>query len=145
MLAEAIVPEGVHSKALPDLVTKLYLERGTLLRRLHAIDLRPRPIAERLHQLEELCQSLVDYFALGHFEVFTALRTHRHGTRLRRLLSELDDPLADTARIAVEFNDRYGGERTRRFDQLPRDIEQLRAALVARLELEDRLLATLRA
>lgn len=154
MLAEPLddemttIADEIHDKALPKLVERLRLERQALADRHETLSCgcAQLGIAELLPQLEALCQQLVDYVALGHFEVYQLMRSCP-GRGLpacastRALLEEIEAALADTAQAAVDFNDRYGGEHTCSFERLAADLARLGATLAARTALEERLFA----
>ena len=153
MLAETLddamtLAAALHNKTLPVLIDKLRGERRKVCERRDALAgaTARLGIAELLPELENLCQLLVDYVALGHFEVFQVMRECPGGgnarcRRMHALLDELDTGLGDTAQAAVEFNDRYGGEHTRTFEQLDTDLARLGAVLATRAALEERLFA----
>lgn len=155
MLAESLEDEmttttadEIHGKTLPALITRLRCERQLLAERHAALAgcCDRLGIAELLPQLETHCQHLVDYVALGHFEVFQLMREcpgrgQPSCASTRALLEEIESGLADTAQAAVDFNDRYGGEHTCSFERLAADLARLGAVLAARTALEERLFA----
>lgn len=93
-------------------------------------------------ELEDFCQLLMDYTALGHFELYARIidgqerRSDVLGTA-ENIISALEAVTAET----VAFNDKYDGT-TRVLDlsELSKDLSALGEHLARRLELEDRLL-----
>ncbi|MDX1656118.1 MAG: Rsd/AlgQ family anti-sigma factor, partial [Candidatus Competibacteraceae bacterium] len=65
----------LHSKAMPDLIVKLLAERQEVLVLLNElVQLKPYREAARVQPvLQQFCQVLVDYVALGHFEVYQCI------------------------------------------------------------------------
>lgn len=108
--------------------------------------LEPYTCKKPLHgTLQEFCQALIDYIALGHFEVYERLSS---GDEQRRSLSETVDrlyaQLQDVTQDAVAFNDRYAGDVDCQYlESLPQDLSRLGESLAARVELEDQLINTL--
>jgi len=148
MLAE-IQSDLIHSKALPDLIAKLLAERQEILvlfNRLAAM--RPYQEAVRVQfLLQQFCQIVVDYMALGHFEVYQCLednvRGMQHCRRVKRLARELYPRIAGTTQAAIDFSDRYA-ERRQALDRLDTDLSRMGEQLAARIDLEDRLITALR-
>ena len=101
-----------------------------------------KPVAELL---QTFCQELMDYTALGHFEVYPRLGDGvEEGTDAYRQGSTLCNRIANATRVAVEFNDRYEpGSTLPPLADLPEDLSHLGEVLARRIELEDLLLATL--
>ena len=101
-----------------------------------------KPVADLL---QEFCQILMDYTALGHFEVYPRLGDGaEEGTEAYDQGSSLCIRIANATQVAVEFNDRYEpGSTPLPLADLPKDLSNLGEVLAQRIELEDRLLATL--
>ncbi len=151
MVAE-IQADSIHSKALPDLITKLLKQRQAMLvafNRLAVLKSYPESASVRL-LLRRFCQMLMDYLALGHFEVYQCLEEHSdHSERFRavgRLAKFLYLRIDETTRTAVAFNDRHESQREpASWDSLGRDLSFLGEQLADRIELEDRLITAVRA
>ena len=100
-----------------------------------------------LEMLQEFCQELVDYMALGHFEIY---RRIEEGNERRDDITKLADRVMprinDTTQIAVAFNDLY--DDTASLDeaaitQLPNYLAKLGEELATRIDLEDQFINTL--
>lgn len=149
-----ITADPVHSKALPDLATKLLVARQESLVLYHKlaalksfapVDL-VEPVQRRL--LQRFQQALVDYLALGPFEVFQALEEQPADSpylRARELARQLYVRIARTTHAALAFHDRYDGDLSdSTLAGLDEELSRLGESLAARIELEDRILAAVR-
>ena len=93
----------------------------------------------------EFCQVLVDYISLGHIEMYPPLTdVPERRARVQALANTLYPKFMEATDAAIEFNDRYesltGSELSHRLET---DLESLGAALTARFELEDQLIAAM--
>ena len=143
------VVDPLHSKALPDLVRKLLMARQhslVLYNKLAA--LKPFVLTEPTrHLLRQFRQSLVDYLALGPFEVYQALEDQPADSPYgpaRDLARQLYVPIACTTRAALVFHDRYdGAPSSAGLTELRGDLSRLGENLAERIELEDRIIAAM--
>ena len=100
----------------------------------------------RAAEMRTFLQMLMDYTALGHFEIYQRII---EGKERRQAVREVADRvyagIADTTEAIVEFNDKY--DRFAATDEelatLEADISELGEALANRSELEDEILAAL--
>ena len=146
----AITADLVHSKALPELAAKLLIARQeslVLYHKLAALKSRaPDPVQQ--HLLQRFRQALVDYLALGPFEVFQALEEQPADSPYRRardLARQLYARIARTTQAALTFHDRHDGELSpAELAALPEDLSQLGEHLATRIELEDQIVAAVR-
>lgn len=97
--------------------------------------------------LEEFCQELVDYMAIGHFEIY---RRIEDGSERRddivKLAARIMPRINDTTQIAVAFNDLYDDTSNlndEAFQQLPQFLSKLGEELATRIDLEDQFINTL--
>jgi regulator of sigma D len=96
--------------------------------------------------LQEFCQILIDYIASGHFILYERIAngTERR-QRVAKLAEELYPRIARATEVALDFNDKYDCEdHCDVMDSLAGDLSRLGEELAVRIELEDRLLATMR-
>jgi len=98
-------------------------------------------------QLEEFCQELVDYMAIGHFEIYSRLED---GSERRREILSLAEKIMprinDTTQLAVAFNDIYddvSNINEEALSQLPTHLSKLGEELATRIDLEDQFIHTL--
>lgn len=93
--------------------------------------------------LEEFSQLLVDYIASGHFGLYERISKGEERRRgVVKLAEQLYPRIANTTRVAVEFNDVYeklngenfGGDMTKMLSKLGEE-------LAVRIDLEDKLIS----
>ena len=142
--------DPVHSKTLPDLVTKLLAARQESLVLFHKLAaLKPfAPAAPAQHLLQRFRQTLVDYLALGPFEVYQALEEQPADSpyrQARELARRLYAPIARTTQAALDFHDRYDGDLSGpALAELDAELSRLGEQLAVRIALEDRIMAAVR-
>jgi len=98
-------------------------------------------------KLRSFCQIMVDYTAMGHFEVYQRII---EGKERRVVVKEKSDEvypaIAETTDFLVDFNDKYdafeGSEED--IEMLSNDLSRLGQILAVRSELEDQILDALR-
>ena len=147
MITEA-QSDHVHSKAIPDLITKLLAERQEMLVLFnHLMEMKPYPVVAPVQPLlQRFCQVLVDYAALGHFEVFACIEDNAKVAqcyrRVKCLAKQLYPRIIETTQMALDFNDHYDSDdRYRTWDTLGADLSRLGEHLATRIDLEDRLIS----
>jgi regulator of sigma D len=105
------------------------------------------PNRVQVDRLRSFLQVLVDYTALGHFEVYQRIIEGRERRQeVRAVAGEVYPAIAETTDFLVDFNDKYDhfdGEDD--IDALGEDLSRLGQILAVRSELEDRILAALQA
>lgn len=82
--------------------------------------------------LNEFCVLLVDYIALGHFEILEKI-TARVGSQLSSI-----DGLLETTLAALDFNDKH--QNLSHLPSLEKDLCLLTEKLALRMEWEDRII-----
>ena len=104
-------------------------------------------LTETRELLEEFCQELVDYMAIGHFEIY---RRIEEGNERRDEITTLADQIMPrinaTTQIAIAFNDLFDNTSDldgETYNQLPAYLTKLGEELATRIELEDQLIDTL--
>ena len=129
---------------IPELVDTLLAERQRLLVafcKLAGVE----PFSDKravTYLLQEFCQQLMDYTALGYFELLAQLGDEGAAAPERRLLSELYPALNATTDLAVQFNDQYdSSSHVLDLAALDQDLSRIGETLAARFELEDRVIA----
>lgn len=97
--------------------------------------------------LEEFCQELIDYMAIGHFEIY---RRIEEGNERRDEITTLADKIMprinDTTQVAIAFNDVYDNASNVEddaYEQLPNFLAKLGEELATRIDLEDQFIDTL--
>lgn len=97
-------------------------------------------------QLRRFCQIMVDYTAMGHFEVYQRIIEGKERRRAVKEVAALVYPaIAETTDYLVDFNDKYDGfEGTQEdLDMLAADLSGLGEMIAVRGELEDQILTAL--
>ena len=97
-------------------------------------------------QLRRFCQIMVDYTAMGHFEVYQRIiEGKERRNAVKEVADEVYPAIAETTDFLIDFNDKYDA-----FDATPDEVELLTADLAKlgqilsiRGELEDQILAAL--
>ena len=145
-----ITADPVHSKALPELAAKLLTARQeslVLYHKLATLKLRTPVGPVQQHLLQQFRQALVDYLALGPFEVFQALEEQPADSPYggaRDLARRLYARIAYTTQAALTFHDRYDGPLHPTASALHEDLSRLGEQLATRIELEDQIIAAVR-
>lgn len=95
--------------------------------------------------LDRFCQSLVDYTAATHFQLYRRIEenTERRAPVLR-LAGDIYPRVLHTTNVIIDFNDRYDPTRPCADpERLAQDLSHLGEALAERIDLEDRLISAL--
>ena len=127
------------------LIGKMLSERQRMLvlfERLAGVE----PYADELPNdalLQDFSQILVDYIASGHFGLYERITEGRERRRgVVKLAEELYPRIADTTRVAIEFNDIYEKSNGKDISgELTQMLSRLGEGLAVRIELEDQLIS----
>ena len=97
--------------------------------------------------LEEFCQELVDYMAIGHFEIYRRIEDgSERRDEIMKLAEKIMPRINNTTQVAIAFNDVYDDTSSineEAFDQLPNYLTKLGEELATRIDLEDQFINTL--
>jgi regulator of sigma D len=97
--------------------------------------------------LEEFCQELVDYMAIGHFEIYRRIEDgSERRSEIVKLAEKIMPRITNTTQVAIAFNDLYDDIANideKAFEQLPKFLAKLGEELATRIDLEDRFINTL--
>ena len=97
--------------------------------------------------LEEFCQELVDYMAIGHFEIYRRIEDgSERRSEIVKLAEQIMPRITNTTQVAIAFNDLYddiANINEEAFQQLPKFLAKLGEELATRIDLEDRFINTL--
>ena len=100
------------------------------------------PLDDILAKLKRFNQMLVDYAALGHFEIYQRImdgKERRGG--INAIANEIYPTIVRTTDYFVEFNDKYdGADDADSIIPLSSDLSQIGEAMASRIEKEDKLL-----
>ncbi|MEN8178977.1 MAG: Rsd/AlgQ family anti-sigma factor [Pseudomonadota bacterium] len=129
------------------MIDKLLVERQEVLVLFCRVaGLEPYSRTESLDNLlQSFCQVLVDYTAFGHFEVFGHISDGKERrSSVLKVAEEIYPDFVEASEAAVNFNDKYDlSDHALNFNYLAEDLSKLGEELAGRIELEDRLLATM--
>ncbi len=98
-------------------------------------------------QLRSFCQIMVDYTAMGHFEVYQRIiEGKERRSAVKQAAAEVYPAIAETTDYLVDFNDKYDAFEGTADDmkQLSGDLSRLGEIIAIRGELEDQILAALK-
>jgi regulator of sigma D len=95
-----------------------------------------------IRNLRNFNQQLVDYTALGHFEIYERIIDGRERRGNVKLVADRVYPLiSGTTELFVDFNDKYDGvDEQEGLTDLYRDLSSIGEAMAERIESEDMLL-----
>ncbi len=95
-----------------------------------------------MHNLRSFNQQLVDYTALGHFEIYERIVSGKERRGNIKMVADRVYPLiSGTTQLFVDFNDKYEGvDEPESLTNLYNDLSSLGEAMAERIESEDKLL-----
>lgn len=144
-IAEKISAEDNRRKRQTQTINNLLQERQQVLvsmcelAELETGDIPPDTV---IHNLRSFNQRLVDYTALGHFEIYERIidGKERRGN-IKRVADRVYPLISDTTQMIVEFNDKYDGvDEPESLTDLYTDLSSIGEAMAERIESEDMLL-----
>jgi len=96
--------------------------------------------------LQNFCESLIDYTASAHFQLYRHIDEDRERRKpVLAIASEIYPSIVKSTQAILAFNDRYDCEdHCSNLSELAGDLSQLGEMLADRIELEDRLINVLR-
>jgi regulator of sigma D len=95
-----------------------------------------------LENLKSFSQTLVDYTALGHFEIYERIIDgQERRAKVKRIANRVYPSISSTTDHIVDFNDKYDGADNREsLVDLYKDLSAVGEAMAVRIESEDELL-----
>ena len=99
-----------------------------------------------IDQLSVFCQIMVDYTAMGHFEVYQRIIEGKERRRaVKEVAADVYPAIAETTDHLVDFNDKYDTIESSQIDAetLHEELSRLGEIIAIRSELEDQILAAL--
>lgn len=97
-------------------------------------------------ELRNFCQIMVDYTAMGHFEVYQRIIDGKERRKaIKEIAQEVYPAIAETTDYLIDFNDKYDAfeSSTEEVEMLAADLSKLGQILAVRGELEDQILEAL--
>ena len=135
-----------RAKSLGDLHTLIKTRTETLSLLSQLAGMRPfKPEHDVQMVLKEFCETLVDYTASAHFQLY---RFIEEGRERRRAVLEVADKvyprIAETTEKILDFNDSYDcDEHCENLSRLADDLSQLGEVLADRIQMEDQVVQAL--
>lgn len=144
-VAQKISKENDRRNKLSHTINELLEERQAVLVtyvELASLEASDAPIDDVLTKLKRFNQMLVDYAALGHFEIYQRIMDGKERREsIKAIASEIYPVISRTTDFFVEFNDKYEGADSRdSILPLSSDLSQIGEAMASRIEKEDKLL-----
>ena len=95
-----------------------------------------------LEKLKTFSQALVDYTALGHFEIYERIIDGKERrVKVNRIADRVYPSISSTTELFIEFNDKYdGADDQDSLTNLYKDLSSIGEAMAERIESEDQLL-----
>ena len=144
-IAEKISAEENRRKRQTQTINNLLQERQQVLVsmcELAELETGEVPPDTVIHNLRSFNQRLVDYTALGHFEIYERIidGKERRGN-IKRVADRVYPLISGTTQAIVDFNDKYDGvDEPESLADLYTDLSSIGEAMAERIESEDMLL-----
>src|SRR5210317_934519 len=144
-IAERISAEDNRRTRQTHTINSLLNERQKVLVSMCELaELESRDVSSEavIHNLRSFNQRLVDYTALGHFEIYERIidGKERRGN-IRRVADQVYPAISGTTQLFVDFNDKYEGvDEPESLVNLYTDLSSIGEAMAERIESEDMLL-----
>ena len=144
-VAEKIAKEDDRRSRLSHTINELLGERQEVLVgycELAMLEASNAPLKEILNKLKLFNQMLVDYAALGHFEIYQRILDGKERRELIQAIAhEIYPIITRTTEFFVEFNDKYeGADDDDSLTPLAEDLNLIGESMASRIEKEDKLL-----
>ncbi|MDH5323908.1 MAG: sigma D regulator [Gammaproteobacteria bacterium] len=105
-----------------------------------------KPEHETQVLLQNFCESLIDYTASAHFQLYRHIDEDKERrTPVQQIANDIYPRVAESTQAILDFNDKYDCEdHCDNLSDLADDLSKLAEQLADRIELEDRLIKVLR-
>jgi len=148
-IAQKVSAEYDRRKRRSDTIETLLTEREEVLVTLCGLAEFESKDAEYslvLDILKTFNQALVDYTALGHFEIYQRIvEGKERRENVRRIADRVYPSISSTTRQIVDFNDKYeGADAPDSLINLYKDLSAIGEAMAERIDSEDQLLSEMR-
>ncbi|MBL7000785.1 MAG: Rsd/AlgQ family anti-sigma factor [Gammaproteobacteria bacterium] len=144
-IAQKISQEDDRRNRLSHTINELLDERQevlVVLCELAKLELDAAPLKKILLTLKGFNQMLVDYTALGHFEIYQRIMEgNERRESILAIANDIYPVISSTTDYFVEFNDKYeGADDQESIFALAKDLSMVGEAMASRIEKEDKLL-----
>ena len=149
-IAQRVSAENNRRQRQSDTIQSLLKERqGVILAMCDLAEFESKDIGAEaiLENLKSFSQALVDYTALGHFEIYERIIDGKERReKVKRIANRVYPSISSTTEYFVDFNDKYdGADGQDSLVDLYKDLSSVGEAMAARIESEDQLLRELSA
>lgn len=144
-VAKKIAKEDDRRSRLSNTINELLAKRQDVLVlfcELAALDAAHSSLDDILSKLNIFTQKLVDYAALGHFEIYQRIMEGKERREsIQAIAHEIYPVISRTTDYFVEFNDKYdGADDNDSITPLAEDLSLIGEGMASRIEKEDKLL-----
>ena len=144
-IAQKVSAENDRRKRQSDTIKALISERQEVivamcgLAELESKDTSTNTVLENLKAFN---QTLIDYTALGHFEIYERIIDgQERREKVKRIANRVYPSISSTTEHFVDFNDKYdGADNHESLVDLYKDLSSVGEAIAVRIESEDKLL-----
>lgn len=134
-----------RANSLSKLTTLLETRTETLMLFSRLAGMRPyQPDREIQLMIQAFCETLVDYTASAHFQLYRFIEEDaERRTEVRKLAEKIYPDIAASTRVILDFNEKYDCEdHCDDLSMLEQDLSKLGEVLADRITLEDQIIAT---
>jgi regulator of sigma D len=144
-IAQKISEENDRRQRLSHTINELLAERQEVLVgycELAGLEAGGGELDQVLAELRKFTQMLVDYTALGHFEIYQRIMEgNERRESIKAIAHDIYQTISRTTDYFVEFNDKYEGADDREsLIPLQQDLSLIGEAMASRIDKEDKLL-----
>jgi regulator of sigma D len=149
-IVQKVTAENDRRKRRADTIKALLSERQEVIVAMCDLaELESRDTGSKtvLENLKSFSQTLVDYTALGHFEIYERIIDgQERREKVKRIANRVYPSISSTTNHIVDFNDKYdGADNQESLVDLYKDLSAIGEAMAVRIESEDELLNELEA
>ena len=147
-IAQKITDENNRRQRRSEIIKALLTERQEVIVAmcgLADLDSKDKNSENILESLKNFSQTLVDYTALGHFEIYERIIDGKERReKVKRVANRVYPAISSTTAHIVDFNDKYdGADGQDSLGDLAKDLSSIGEAMAVRIESEDELLREL--
>jgi len=147
-IAQKITDENNRRQRRSEIIKALLTERQEVIVAmcgLADLDSKDKNSENVLESLKNFSQTLVDYTALGHFEIYERIIDGKERReKVKRVANRVYPAISSTTAHIVDFNDKYdGADGKDSLGDLSKDLSSIGEAMAVRIESEDELLREL--
>jgi len=138
-------PVERRASSFDRLTTLLATRTETLTLFSQLAGMRPyQPNKEMQFMLQEFCETLVDYTASAHFQLYRFIEEDaERRTEVRKIAEKIYPEISASTRLILDFNEKYDCEdHCDNLSSLEQDLSKLGEVLADRITLEDQVISS---